>query len=221
MHDLLKKLLIWALLAAFVWWLWPAGELRHEPGVRLNREPEQEAIAPQVVANFSKYTLTAVATYAIEARVLHTKRYWVDGEDLVPYDVAVGWGAMSDQAVLDRLSISQGNRFFFYEWQNPPPIAVGEIERHAANMHVIAASKNVASAVKRLRRGEWVAMRGYLVNVSGSDGFSWNTSLSREDTGNGACEVFYVESIEAAPEPALLAHATFNLPANALRQSAH
>ena len=203
----LRKLLVWLLLAAGIWWLWPAGELRHEPGVRLDREPVQETIAPQVVANFKKYTITAVAAYAIEARVLHTKHYWADGNDLVPYDVAVGWGAMSDQAVLDRLSISQGNRFFFYEWQNPPPVAVSEIERHAANMHVIAANKEVAKAVKRLRRGEFVAMRGYLVNVGGPDGFYWNTSLRRDDTGNGACEVFYVESIEAKLDPQLLAHA--------------
>ena len=202
----LPKLVVWSLLASFVWWRWPAGELRHEPGVRLEREPEQQMIAPQVVANFKNYTITAVAAYTIEARVLHTKRYWADGNDLVPYDVAVGWGAMSDQAVLDRLSISQGNRFFFYEWQNPPPVAVSEIERHAANMHVIAANKQVAIAVKRLRRGEFVAMRGYLVNVGGPDGFYWNTSLRRDDTGNGACEVFYVESVEAKAEPALLAH---------------
>jgi hypothetical protein len=207
MQRHLPKLIVWSLLAGAVWWLWPAGELRHEPGVRLDREPMQQMIAPQPVGSFKKYTITAVAAYAIEARVLRTKRYWADGEDLVPYDVAVGWGAMSDQAVLDRLSISQGNRFFFYEWQNPPPIPVGEIERHAANMHVIAANKEVAKAVKRLRRGEFVAMRGYLVNVGGPDGFYWNTSLRRDDTGNGACEVFYVESVEAKPEPALLAHA--------------
>ena len=201
----LQKLVLWSLLAAAVWWLWPAGELRHEPGVRLDRELQQQPIAPQVDGAFKKYTITAVAAYAIEARVLHTKHYWADGNDLVPYDVAVGWGAMSDQAVLDGLSISQGNRCFFYEWQDQPPIPRGEIGCHAANMHVIAANKNVAYAVKRLRRGEFVAMRGYLVNVSGPDGFIWNTSLRRDDTGNGACEVFYVEAIEANPDPQLLA----------------
>ena len=203
----LPKLIAFSLFATVVWWLWPAGELRHPPGVRLDREPAQQAITPQEVGNFKNYKITAVATYEIEARVLHTKHYWADGNDLVPYDVAVGWGAMSDQAVLDRLSVSQCNRFFFYEWQNPPPIAVSEIECHAANMHVIAANKEVASAVRRLRRGEFVAMRGFLVNVGGPDGFYWNTSLRRDDTGNGACEVFYVESIEAKAEPQLLAGA--------------
>jgi hypothetical protein len=201
----LPKLIFWSLLAAAIWWLWPAGELRHEPGVRLDREPEQRAIEPRTVEGYKKYSITAVASYAIEARVLHTKRYWADADDLVPYDVAVGWGAMSDQSVLDRLSLSQGNRFFFYEWRSAPPIAISEIERHAANMHVIAANKKVAAAVKRLRRGEFVAMRGYLVNVGGPNGFYWNTSLRRDDTGNGACELFYVESIEAKREPELLA----------------
>ena len=58
-----------------------------------------------------------------------------------------------------------------------------------------------------VRRGEFVAMRGYLVTVGGPDGFYWNTSLRRDDTGNGACEVFYVESVEAKAELELLAHA--------------
>ena len=206
----LPKLLVFALLVGVAWWLWPAGELRHAPGVRIVREPEQQAIAPRVLGEVKRYTVTAVASYGLEARVLHTKRYWARADDLVPYDVAVGWGAMSDQAVLDQLAISQGNRFFFYQWQIRPPIPPSEIETHAANLHVIAGNKNVASAVKRLRRGEFVAMRGYLVNVTGPNGFSWNTSLRRDDTGNGACELFYVEAIETKPEPALLARASQN-----------
>jgi hypothetical protein len=114
----LPKLFVFALLAAVAWWLRPAGELRHPPGVRVVREPEQQAVAPRALGGFKRYTVTAVAAYAIEARVLHTKRYWARADDLVPYDVAVGWGAMSDQAVLDQLKISQGNRFFLLPMAN-------------------------------------------------------------------------------------------------------
>jgi hypothetical protein len=191
----------WTLTVALAWWLWPAGELRHAPGVRVTAEPVQQAIPPRALVEVKDYALTAVASYTLQARVLHTKRYWSGGDDLVPYDVAVGWGPMSDQAVLDRLSISQGNRFFFYEWQNQPPIPRNEIERHAANVHLIAANRKIASAVQSLRRGVFVSMRGYLVNVTGPNGFHWNTSLRRDDTGDGACELFYVESIEAQNEP--------------------
>ena len=85
MIRFLKKPTFWALLAAVVWWLWRAGELRHAPGVRLDREPEQQ-------------TITAVAAYSIEARVLHTKRYWVDGDYPVPVDPSVDKFTMERRA---------------------------------------------------------------------------------------------------------------------------
>jgi hypothetical protein len=188
-------------LAALFWWICPDRDLRHPPGVRIDAEPIQTMVEPQPLGQRHGYDLTAVAAYDLRARVLHTKRYWTDRDDLVPYDVALGWGPMSDQGVLDRLEISQGNRFFFYAWSNQPPLPVSEIVCHAANNHLIAANDAVAAAVKRLRRGQFVHLRGYLVNVTGPKGFRWNTSLDRTDSGNGACELFYVESIEVTDDP--------------------
>ena len=40
-------------------------------------------------------------------------------------------------------------------------------------------------------------MTGYLVNATGPGGEAWNSSLRRDDTGNGACEVFYVTDASA------------------------
>ena len=202
MPRFLKNLAIYVILGALVFWIFPAPELRHPPGVRIEVEPVQTELPPCPVGRIGDYQLTAVARYEVCARVLHTKRYWADHSRLVPYDVALGWGRMSDQAVLDRLEISQGNRFFFYQWRDQPPIPVQEIATHAANNHVIAANPDVATAVRRLRAGQFVTMRGYLVNVTRPDGFHWNTSLTRNDDGNGACEVFYVEAITVSDEPA-------------------
>ncbi len=39
------------------------------------------------------------------------------------------------------------------------------------------------------------------VNVTGKDHFIWNTSLTREDSGKGACELFYVEELLVSDEP--------------------
>ena len=188
------------MVAALAWGVvsWVRGpSIRTAPGVLVAEEPLQEDCVPQVVAQIKNYTVTAVATYTIRARVLHTKHYWADGNELVPYDVALGWGPMSDQAVLDHLEISQSNRFFFYQWQNAPPVAEKEIECHASNNHLIAANSAVAHVISGLYPGEIVTMQGYLVNVTKPDGFHWNTSLSRTDTGNGACEVFYVTGVKA------------------------
>jgi hypothetical protein len=183
---------------------WPWRPLVHPPGVLTAQDPVQRDCPPRALGEYKGYGLTAVASYSLRARVLRTKRYWVDGNDIVPYDVALGWGRMSDQAVLDRLHISQSNRFFFYEWRDEPPIPEEEIIRHSSNNHVIAANSGVARVVSSLRSGQIVSMKGWLVNVSGPDGFHWVTSTRRDDTGNGACEVFYVESAVAGDEPGQL-----------------
>jgi hypothetical protein len=40
-----------------------------------------------------------------------------------------------------------------------------------------------------------VIVRGYLVEARGADGWRWRSSLTREDTGAGACELIWVESV--------------------------
>ena len=200
MKPWLRRAIFAVLVGGAGCWLWPQSARRHPPGVLIAAEPVQRLIAAQPLGDVHGFQLTAVATYAIQARVLRTKRSWADAADLVPYDVALGWGPMSDQAVLDRLDVSQGSRFFFYEWQNEPPIPEREIACHAANNHVIAANPQVAGVIRKLRAGQVVKLRGYLVNATKADGFRWPTSLTRTDTGNGACELFYVEAAEAGNE---------------------
>ena len=184
-------------VVTFVWCHRPWRAIEHSPGIIAPDAPVQTAIDKTPLGEVNGYSIEAVALYELTARVLGTKRYYAGpGSDLVPVDVAVAWGRMSDQAVLDRLKISQGNRFFFYQWQNAPPLPPAEIVDHAANMHVIPANASVSDLMTRLRSGEVVRMRGYLVNVTGPRGFFWHTSLTRSDSGHGACEVYYVESAE-------------------------
>ena len=74
--------------------------------------------------------------------------------------------------------------------------AATSVSIQSANTHVIAADSSVKSVINRIRRGDHVHLKGYLVNIigmgSGGKSFSWNSSISRTDSGNGACEVFYV-----------------------------
>jgi hypothetical protein len=102
---------------------------------------------------------------------------------------------MSDEAVLERLQISQSMRFYWYRYQNPPPLPPDEIVRSSTNMHIIpadAATKKICSA---LRSGELVRMEGQLVEATGPEIGTWRSSLRRDDTGNGACEILYLESV--------------------------
>jgi hypothetical protein len=171
------------------------------PGVLVKDDPVQVMLdKPMDLISKGDFILRPLARYTISARVLHTKHYWSgDIAAIAPYDVAVGWGAMSDQSVLDRLGISQSNRFYFYEWQNAPPIPKEEITAHSANMHLIPSSASIRNRIAWLRKGELIRLTGFLVEATNPKlaGMPpWRSSLSRTDSGNGACEIMWVESIE-------------------------
>jgi hypothetical protein len=104
---------------------------------------------------------------------------------------------MSDSAVLDRIDIRQSGRFSYWHDENVP-IPRREIETSSANMHMIPADPDVQRQLEQVRTGELVHLEGFLVDASRPGGWHWNSSLSRDDTGAGACELVYVERVDAA-----------------------
>ena len=75
----------------------------------------------------------------------------------------------------------------------------GEIETHSANWHVIPGSEAVRAMLGRLRAGSVVELRGQLVDIEGREG-GMKTSLSRRDTGAGACEILLAASARVLRE---------------------
>jgi hypothetical protein len=194
----LAKITALVVVAAGLWMLNPWRSIKHPPGVLVQNAPVQKPVSAVSLPKVEGWHLSAVAEYQLRARVLGTKRYHSGfGSDLVPVDVAVGWGKMSDQAVLDQFTLSMSNRFFFYAWDDAPAIPPDEIMRSAANNHIIAANDAVRKTIRSLIPGHIVTMRGYLVNATGPGGEAWYSSVRRDDTGNGACEVFYVTEATA------------------------
>ena len=172
-----------------------ASEVRYPPGEIAPNDPVQEKITSAQVHRVGKYAVRPVARFKVEARVLGTERYRFDrGAVLSPIDLALGWGPMSDQSVLDQVHISQGGRF--YRWRvKEYPIPRRQIIEHSANMHMIPANDEVRKDLLAVRAGEIVQLKGYLVVASSEDGSIWKTSLTRKDSGDGACELVWVESL--------------------------
>ncbi len=183
-----------ALLAILAWRDWSRREIVHDPGVLVPSTPRQQNLENGERFAHGEYQLTRRAAFDVEARVLSRKNYWFGREsDLSPLDLALGWGVMSDQAVLDRIEITQGARWYFTRYENPAPVPDREIIANSGNMHLIPANDRVRGNLKKVRRGDIVRLKGTLVDVDGDSGFYWRTSLSRDDTGNGSCEIFFVE----------------------------
>ena len=103
---------------------------------------------------------------------------------------------MSDSSVLAGLDISQSGRWYYYHWSTAqPPIPEREIVRSSANMHMIPANDTVRYQIRQVRVGDVVHLEGQLIEARGRDGSTWRSSMTRDDTGDGACEVVYVRSV--------------------------
>ena len=189
--------IVMVLVVAGVWKFWPSRAVKVPPGSIAPNQPIQMQVNAKTIHPHGKYSLEVLANFEIEARVLSKETYSHGREaELSPVDLALGWGAMSDSAVIEKLSISQGGRFYHYRWENEPPIPPQEIVRNSANMHLIPVDAYVEKQLKAVRVGQVVTIAGQLVEARAPDGWRWRSSLTREDSGAGACEVVRVEAID-------------------------
>lgn len=176
-----------------VWQLMTSGAIDRDPGEIAADEPLQSDVAAPEALTRGDFQLIPQAEFSAEVRVLGRERYRLGAfADVSPLDIAVGWGPMSDSAVLADLDISQGNRFYYWHYENEPPIPRKDIVSHSANWHLIPADDDVWSQLNRLRVGDVVKLDGMLVNVENPGVAMFKTSLRRDDTGAGACEIIYV-----------------------------
>lgn len=193
----LAALLLLGLLGGVHWWR--HRPMTHAPGTLAPDAPWQVDLDHGATLTRDGVTLVTRARFELTARVLSRENYRLDaGATIAPVDLALGWGRMSDSDVLSHISISQENRF--YHWHVEQfPIPRREIEQSSANMHMIPASDEARRELDRVRPGEVIHLEGFLVDASRPDGWQWKTSMTRDDTGNGACELVYVEHIDATP----------------------
>ena len=195
MSDSWKLVAAIMLCIAGIAGMYSSRPIQREPGVLVPDEPLQQETHEQPFA-FKGYEIAPQTTYDIEARVLSVEDYIMDaGAKLAPVDFAVGWGPMSDTTVLNHFKVDQGARFFTI-YPDEQAIDLTTALQHAANMHLIPANGAVKHQLKKIKTGNIVDLHGFLVNVSRSDGFTWHSSLTRNDTGDGACELMFVESVE-------------------------
>lgn len=106
---------------------------------------------------------------------------------------------MREKKNLADIQIRQSGRF--YRWSvREFPIPQRQIEINSANMHIIPAKKEVAQELFWVKSGDLIRLEGYLVNLDALSGWYWRTSITRTDTGAGACEIVLVTHLERFTE---------------------
>jgi hypothetical protein len=148
----------------------------------------------------SEFIITPVAEYKIAAIVVSKKSYH-DGwrSEIAPIDLALAWGKLAEPGNDKYITYSQSDRWYFYECKEESPFDNSYVATHSANNHIIPGNENIYKAIKTIKKKEKVLLEGYLVNVAGrykGGNVWWKSSLTRKDSGDGSCEVFYVKKIK-------------------------
>ena len=191
-----RKSLLAALLAAALFPVLPASSATFPDPVILDDPVQKDFEVPGTPIEKNGYRITPLAEFQTQARVLSARHYSEDREAaLVPVDLALGWKRMSEDDILNRIEIRQNGRFYFWK-TNAFPIPRAEIETQSTNMHLIPADEVIEESLKSVQPGDIVVFNGYLVEVRAQDNWRWRSSLTRSDTGDGACELVYVTSFE-------------------------
>ncbi|MDX2108971.1 MAG: hypothetical protein SFY80_01890 [Verrucomicrobiota bacterium] len=201
-----SKTLPWIMLltALLLWKLIPY--LQRAPLPKVETTYNQAAYTPKQTKleptdrpfTMGKYTVTPLARYQFVGVILSAESYSDDGSDISPIDWAMAWGRCAKPAVWKKIDITQQARFYLWSVEEEdldvvPPLEI--ITASSANIHLIPAA-NVVPIIKRGHRGVVAELSGMLVKVTSADGFIWASSLSRTDSGAGACELFYVETVK-------------------------
>ncbi len=147
----------------------------------------------------ANFRIIPVAEYQISGVVVSKESYSDDWESKIsPMDLAIVWGKLAEPEYDQYITYHQGNRWYFYRYKPGSPLDPSYVISHSGNHHIIPANENIHEAIKTIKEKDRVVLVGFLVNLKGTykgQTVFWNTSLSRTDTGNGSCELFYVTKV--------------------------
>lgn len=174
----------------------PAVNPLARPIQRALAKPEQFTLTADGVA----YTVNKLAAYATAGVVVSLENYYVDaGAKIAPCDIAMAFDKLAAGDLWRKITWSQHDRWYWWTYQHADiPGGNAFIVANSANNHIIPANNTVKLAARALEIGDQVELKGWLVKLeqaSDPNVFHWQSSLSREDTGDGSCELLYLEEI--------------------------
>jgi len=172
----------------------------------LTQEPYQGNIADPIQINItnpevvyiegddSDFKIELLAEYSIEAVIKSKKQYSDYSSQIAEYDLALAWGDLNQSEIDEHIKYSQRGRWYYFNWDSNSLVSGTYIAEHSSNVHLISENNRVLEEIKKLDVNDHIRLVGYLVDVYFENG-TWESSLTRNDTGDGACELMYVTEV--------------------------
>jgi hypothetical protein len=172
-----------------------ANGMMEEPEQRTTDEPSFKASLNGVeytVAPRYRYDLTGlVVSYEHHDGNYSLHRLWKDHINVA--DVCVVWGHNAAGIDLNKYDFWNGAFTCNFQTRDSADWERFRLDK-VSNNHLLAADPYLRKLIKKVRIGDQIRIRGWLADYSNDQGFSRGTSITREDTGNRACETVYVNS---------------------------
>ena len=128
----------------------------------------------------------------------------------IPRDLSLTWGVSAQYS--NKIKWSHGGRAVKWEytpdlWQSRG-LSEHDFINSISNNHLITEDKSIYRKIKRVRRGDYIEMKGYLVRGKITDKktgyeYTFSSSLVRDDytrnmlkDSSTSCEIIYLTSIE-------------------------
>ncbi|WP_257387038.1 hypothetical protein [Tahibacter caeni] len=174
----------------------------------VREEPRQTPTDPRafaVRAGGIDYRIEPVFDYDIAGLVVsqHDSETWWDtihadaNDHLNVADLCLVWGANAVDGVYRQMKFHNAQFTCYMSYPGGVTVTAADL-RAVSNNHLLTADAGVARAIRRLRIGDQVRLRGRLASYSHNTGFAFHrgTSVSRDDIENGACETIFVDSLD-------------------------
>ena len=175
-------------------------ELRNEP-----LQEATEAVPFKTTVGGIAYTVKPVAEYEIWGLVVseHDSESWWDwihaawNDRLNVVDLCVVFAENVTSGGYVGLDYSSGQFVCYVQTKSTEKWQRFSM-RALSNNHLLADRPSIAAKLRNVRIGDQVRIRGWLAEYAHDHGFAFKrgTSLTRDDTGNGACETIYVREVD-------------------------
>jgi len=196
-----RTLFVVALILGAMWIYTSTRPLYQPDGVVAPDAPVVQALvdAPTALER-NAHRMTATARFSGKVRLLSVQRYARDrAAQVSPVDVGVGWGRLSDSAVLRSLDLAQGSRELVYQIYDPS-VPDTEMQASVLNLHLVPSTAELEARMKELRAGQVVSLSGFVVEVTGPDGWRWQGEPA-EPVRSVPNRVLWVVQLEIMPPP--------------------
>lgn len=168
------------------------------------QDPVQTAVAKnESILTWQRHNyawkLTPRAQFQVVGRVLSRQTYSRDWQaEISPLDLVIGWGTLNDTKVDQWVRWSQSNRWYYYRWPEEAPYKEQYLRTHSSNIHIVPATESLEAVLLKIREDDKILLEGKLVDIEATsitERWRNQTSLTRTDSGSGACEILLVERL--------------------------